>query len=197
VTADYAQLWEELFSPDWLDDHFVAESGSTVPLGLVQPRWDRDTPLRRDYARWLAFCEIDAVVALLLGLTEEQLVQVYRSQFAVLRKYEHRMVFDGDGRQICASYQAHSFRQARWEADLKATKASKGEQGGGLWSRVQAHLAGDTDVQFGPFVPPFRSADREAAMRRAYRAFAEQSGIHAGVSDSPITVRSPLVEIMS
>ena len=43
----------------------------------------------------------------------------------------------------------------------------------GMWDRVQAYLAGDTSIDLGPFVPPFRPADRETAMRRAYRAFAE------------------------
>ena len=43
-----------------------------------------------------------------------------------------------------------------------------------MWDRVQAHLAGDADVDLGPFVPPFRRADREVAMRRAYQAFSER-----------------------
>ena len=116
-------------------------------------------------------CEIDAIVAILLGLSEEQILQMYRSQFAVLRKYENVMVFDGNGRQISADYHARGFIQAQWEAALKTSRAKRGEKPLGMWDRVEAHLAGEPRRDLGPFVPPFRSADRETAMSQAYRAF--------------------------
>ncbi len=131
--------------------------------------------MRTDYDRWLALCEIDAIVAHLLGLTQAQLVQMYRSQFAVLRKYEHVIVFDGNGHQIAGIHHAHGFHQAHWEAELKAEPARRGEKRVGAWDRVQAYLAGDTAVDLGPFVAPFRPAEREGAMGRAYRAFADRA----------------------
>ena len=172
----FALLWRELYEPQWQRYVFVAADDATVELGDVGPEWTSSTPLRKDYDRWLALCEIDAIVALLLGLTEDQLIQMYRSQFAVLRKYEHKMVFDGNGRQICAYHQAYGFIQAEWEAELKAAPAKPGQKKVKMWDRVLAYLDGDTNVDLGPFVPPFRSADREAAMRRAYRAFRERLG---------------------
>ncbi len=173
LTADYGPLWRLLYDPSWQGDTFVAGEG-TVRLGAVGVEWALDTPLRRDYDRWLALCEIDAIVAHLLGIGGDQLLQMYRSQFAVLRKYETQMVFDGNGRQICGDYHAHGVKQAEWESELKAPPAKRGERRPGAWDRAQAFLAGDTDVDLGPFVPPFRLADREGAMRRAYRAFSER-----------------------
>lgn len=175
VTAAYAPLWAELFEPPWTRDAFVAADDATVALGDVESQWSMSTPLRTDYDRWLTLCEIDAIVAHLLGLTQAQLVQMYRSQFAVLRKYEHVMVFDGNGRQIAGIHHAHGFQQACWEAELKAEPARRGEKRMGAWDRVQAHLAGDSAVDLGPFVAPFRPAEREAAMGRAYRAFAARA----------------------
>jgi hypothetical protein len=58
------------------------------------------TPLRIDYDRRMALVELDALVALVLGLTAEQLCAIYRSQFAVLRKYEYEMWFDANGRRV-------------------------------------------------------------------------------------------------
>ncbi len=166
----YAPLWSDLFDTAWADDTFVAADDGSVILGEVSKEWSEGTPLRKDYDRWLAFCEMDAIVALLLGITEEQLAQMYRSQFGVLRKNEHVMVFDGNGRQICGIHHAYGSMQARWEDQSKLAIAVRGEPKLGMWARVQAFASGDEAVDLGPFVPPFRSADREGAMRRAYRA---------------------------
>jgi hypothetical protein len=145
-----------------------------VELGNVCGEWSVATPLRTDYDRWLALCEVDAIVASLLGLTVDQLIQMYRSQFAVLRKNEYVIVFDGNGRRISDTRHAYGFHQAQWEADLKVTRVSRGKERVGMWDRVQAYRAGDVSIDLGPFIPPFRPADREAAMRRAYLAFSER-----------------------
>ena len=174
LVGAYGPIWGDSFDSAWMADKFVAADDATVELSEVAAVWSMKTPLRTDYDRWLALCEIDAIVALLLGLTEEQLLQMYRSQFAVLRKYENVMVFDGNGRQISGDFHAHGFLQAEWEAELKLTPTKRGEKKMGMWDRVQTHLAGDESVDLGPFVAPFRPADRELAMSRAYRAFTER-----------------------
>lgn len=175
VTEPYSELWTSLFDPGWSDDEFVAAPSQATRLGgNLTEEWSPATPLRKDLDRWLAACEIDAIVALMLGLNEEHLAQMYRSQFPVLRKYESQSVFDANGRQISAEYHAYGSKQAEWEAELKALPRRRGERKVAMWDRVQAFIAGDTDIDLGPFVPPFRPADREKAMRRAYQAFAER-----------------------
>jgi hypothetical protein len=174
VTSSYSPLWNGLYDEVWGEDKFVAAEDAKIALGDVASSWSFDTPLRTDYERWLAMCEIDALVAMLLGLSEDQLLQMYRSQFAVLRKYENVMVFDGNGRQISADYHAHGFLQEKWEAEFKGSPTKRGETHMNIWNRVQAYLTGDTSMDLGPFVPPFRSADRELAMSRAFRAFVER-----------------------
>ncbi len=170
MTQHYEQLWWGQFEEGWAVDAFVSGRG-TVQLGAVGHRWSTETPLRTDLDRWLALTEIDAIVALMLGLTEEQLVQMYRSQFAVLRKYEFVTVFDANGRQISGIHHNYGFHQRQWEDELKAAPVRRGERKVGMWDRVHAYLKGDTEVDLGPFVPPFVPADRELAMSRAYRAF--------------------------
>jgi hypothetical protein len=58
------------------------------------------TPLRVDYDRRMALVELDALAALTLKLSAEQLCAMYRTQFAVLRKYEYDMYFDTNGRRL-------------------------------------------------------------------------------------------------
>jgi hypothetical protein len=179
LTNAYSPLWTRLFDAKWSKDYFVAASDSTVDLAIADDQWSRLTPLRTDYDRWLALCEMDALAALLLGLSENQLIQMYRSAFDRLRKYEYAMVFDGRGHQVSGIHHAYGFQQAQWEATLKASPARRGERSDGMWDRVRTYLDGDTSIDLGPFVSPFRPADRETAMGVAYRAFAERVEVGA------------------
>ncbi|HAM21423.1 MAG TPA: hypothetical protein DCQ04_03955 [Actinobacteria bacterium] len=156
LTADYAPLWEELFEPAWQGDAW-AEAMPTRPLlGDVQPMWSMVTPLRIDYDRRLALLEIDALVALMLGLTAEQLCAMYRAQFAVLRKYEYEMWFDANGRKIARDH--HAYGQTQEKGD---------------WEGLQQALEADGH-DFGRYKAPFAKADREAEMTTAYNVFAER-----------------------
>ena len=61
------------------------------------------------------------------------------------------------------------------QAQLEAKRGRTARQAGsGVWDRVQQYLAGDTDVDLGPFKPPFRPADRVAAMTHAYWTFVDR-----------------------
>ena len=103
LTVDYAPLWEwtcltSLWQTDgWTDPNLTRFIRLVTSSG--RGRWGRR--LRRDQDRWQALVEVDTLAALMLGLTAEQLCAMYRTQFAVLRKYEYKMVFDAEGRKIC------------------------------------------------------------------------------------------------
>ncbi len=117
LTSDYSPLWEELYDPAWVSDRWTDLDLHRVVLGGIEPTWTLATPLRRDLERRLGsppnkslrsgrvragqgssglasrFCgalalvELDALAAVMLELTAEQLCAMYRTQFAVLRKY--------------------------------------------------------------------------------------------------------------
>jgi hypothetical protein len=101
LTADYAPLWEDLFDPSWQQDAWTREL-PVAPMGDVEKQWSMATPLRRDAERRQALVEIDALAAVMLGITAEELCAIYRTQFGVLRKYERVMQMDANGRQVPA-----------------------------------------------------------------------------------------------
>lgn len=101
LTAEYTPLWNELFDPEWQKDAWTRNVAS-VPLGDVNEAWTLAIPLRRDAERRQALVEIDALAAVILGITAEELCAIYRTQFGVLRKYERVMKMDANGRQVPA-----------------------------------------------------------------------------------------------
>ncbi|TQE34004.1 type II restriction endonuclease subunit M [Streptomyces ipomoeae] len=154
LTRDYAPLWEELFEPAWLSDHWTTPE-PRPDLQDLEPTWSMATPLRTEYDRRMALVEIDAIVAVMLGLTAEQLCAMYRSQFAVLRKYEWEMFFAADGHKIGAATHNVGIRQTPEETTF--VKA---------WAK--AARAGDPTPEMPEgWVKP----DREAEMTRAHADF--------------------------
>jgi hypothetical protein len=171
LTREFAALWEQLVSPSWDSDEFTDGTAATVSIASPPPMWSWSVPVRRELDRWLLLTELDALGALILGVDTDSLTAVYRAQFPVLQEYEHHMVFDANGRQLCARHHAQGYLQAKLEAEAKEQRP-RGYVS--VWDRVQAYLAGDDELDLGPFVPPFRCADRVAAMTHAYRTFANR-----------------------
>lgn len=99
LTADYAPLWTELFDSTWQRDAWTRVLPAAA-LGEVAAEWNMTTPLRRDAERRQALVEIDALAAVMLGITADELCAIYRTQFGVLRKYERVMQMDANGRQV-------------------------------------------------------------------------------------------------
>ncbi len=107
LTRDYGPLWEDLWT-----DHAGGEQWAIddprLPVLASSREWSMDTPLRRDLERRQALVEIDALAALILGISADQLCAMYRVQFGVLRKYEWEMRHDANGREVDKKiWQAH------------------------------------------------------------------------------------------
>ncbi|MFP8903084.1 Eco57I restriction-modification methylase domain-containing protein [Streptomyces atacamensis] len=155
LTRDYAPLWDELFESAWRSDRWTSSNFSRLKINEVDSTWSMETPLRTEYDRRMALVEIDAIVAVMLGLTAEQLCAMYRSQFAVLRKYEWEMFFAADGHKVGAATHNVGIRQTPEETAFVRA-----------W--VKAARAGDPT----PAVPEgWVKPNREAEMTRAHADF--------------------------
>jgi hypothetical protein len=169
ITVDYASLWEDSFSTTWATESW-ALSPATVALADVAEKWSVGTPLRRDLDRRQALVEIDALAALMLGLTAEQLCAMYRMQFPVLRKYEYAMAFDAEGRKICKHHQSAGFRQSSLQEQAKSGELPSGWKS--VWSMFEQWEDDPSSVDLlGHYRPPFYRPDREHEMTGAYNEF--------------------------
>ena len=133
LTEAYAPLWEE----------------------VVGEPWGVDTPLRKDEERRAAQVEIDAIVALSLGVTADELCMIYRTQFPVMRRYDQEDRFDANGRKVPKEIV---------KADAKLKDGAESSVADRTWTHPQS------GVEY-VYKYPFRQLDREADMREAYARF--------------------------
>ncbi len=155
VTDAYTDLWNSVFHEEFTTDRWTGglDRGNRPGLGAVAGSWTAKTPLRIAEDRRQALVEIDALVALMLSVTADQLCTIYRTQFAVLYGYDHKdYVYDANGRLVPNSV------LSVWRK--KREKISGSE-------RTATNQAGHTYM----YELPFRILDREADMRSAYAEF--------------------------
>ncbi|MGV9414766.1 Eco57I restriction-modification methylase domain-containing protein [Nocardia sp. NPDC003693] len=150
ITEPYAPLWEDQFDKRWLHDMWTPESGvcytGRPPIGSVSSKWVLETPLRRASDRRQALIEIDAIVAVMLSISADELNVIYRTQFPVLQRYEREALFDANGRQ------------------LPTKLASEYRKKGSL-------QPGDLTVDDVTYQEPFVGVDRERDMELAHKHF--------------------------
>lgn len=144
VTDAYADIWAAV--------HAELSGGAETPTW--ESEWSPGSPLRTARVRRDAQVEIDAIVALVLGVTIDELCAVYRTQFAVLYGYDRTSyVYDANGRLVPTSVLQAWRRKGDVVTEAERTAVHPG-----------SGIAYTYEL-------PFVTLDREADMRRAYAEF--------------------------
>ncbi|MFE9724375.1 hypothetical protein ACFYQ5_12510 [Streptomyces sp. NPDC005794] len=158
LTSAYANLWEKLYDSTWRAyEPWALDWSDLQPLHQVSSEWERDTPLRTERARRAALVEIDALVAVWLGVSADALVAMYKSRFPIMQDFDDVTWFDANERKIAGNRYTYGFGQTKKHyEDLLAF--NKGER---------------TEPPEG-YTAPFYKADREAEMRAAHAYFTQR-----------------------
>lgn len=138
MTFAYAELWEK----------------------ITGEKWTTNIPVRNAKERFHAQNEIDALVALSLGITVDELCMIYRAQFPVMRRYDQENHFDALGRKISKEI-LKKHQQAGQEESLTAIERT--------WEHQQSGVSYT-------FEYPFSTLNREADLRRAFKEFSATQG---------------------
>ncbi|MGO3233556.1 MAG: DNA methyltransferase [Microbacterium sp.] len=154
LTSAYADFWEGLRT----DEDDLWTGGLRHPdrqqLAVGSRAWTPDVPLRRAADRRQAQLEIDAIVALSLGITADELCTIYRTQFAVLYGYDRNSYFyDANGRLV--------------PQDVLKVWRKKGDA---ITQEERTAVHPGSGVAY-EYELPFVTLDREADMRQAYAHF--------------------------
>ena len=158
LTIAYADLWADVYDDAWLQMTWACSWDGLPPLAEVGPTWEYDTPLRTERARRAALVEIDALVAVWLGMDVDALIAMYNARFPVLNRYEESMWFDANGWKLAGNH-----RHYRSNPDQK--------------SQLEAVRATEDPAANPPpdgYTPPFYKADRVAEYRQAHAVFSER-----------------------
>ncbi len=151
VTDAYAGLWKDCWTENFLDDEPILPLHSA---GIIGPQWTAETPLRCAVDRRNALVEIDALVALMLGVSIDDLCTIYRTQFAVLYGYDHwEYTYDANGRLVPNS--------------LLTVWRKKGDM---ITAEERTATHPGSGIEY-VYELPFGTLDREADMRTAYAEF--------------------------
>src|SRR5699024_3503379 len=158
LTEAYADLWNSTTDLTTSGQTWTGSYGfpDSVSMDVLDYEWSESSPLRLAADRRQAQVEIDALVALMLGVTADELCSIYRTQFPVLYKYDtQRDHFDQNGRLV--------------PAEVLKTCQKLGEAAT-LDDLTAANAQGFTYT----YAPPFATLDREADMRTAYAEFEQR-----------------------
>lgn len=168
VTNRYAELWQEVWNPVYIEDSWSIEDNRLRPWNELTETWNHSTPLRNYFERRQALVEIDVIAAMALGLTLDELIMMYEIQFPVLQQNENDTWYDKNGRIIFT--------------------CSKGLVGVGVdrptWNRIREMKEGETykhtltselyNGQTITYEAPFTCCDRVADYRIAWKHFEER-----------------------
>ncbi|MEU8558393.1 MULTISPECIES: DNA methyltransferase [Streptomyces] len=158
LTSHYAPLWAELFDPRWVgyEDWANPHWPHLKPLAAgLKPTWEYSTPLRTEHERRAALVELDALVAVWLGITADQLTAIFKSRYPQLYAYESVTYFDVNDRKIAGDFNVFGSGQTKQD-----------------YLDLLTHLE-DPERTPPPegYQAPFYKADREAEMRAAHAHF--------------------------
>ena len=172
LTENYSLLWEKCWQADYVVEQW-SKDDSHLPndtFSKLTEEWSSKLALRSDYERRYALVEIDVLTALALGMSLNQLKNIYRIQFPVLQSYESDTWYDANGRIVFTNNRSLvgvGYDRKTWENEVKDAPADK---------KFYRTITDDT-MPAGPvehtieYTAPFTRCDREKDYETAWKFF--------------------------
>ena len=172
LNAYYKEMWEELFSEDYLNDRWSKNDDRLSQFDKLNKRWNfNKSPLKNYYERRQALIEIDVFVAMALDISLADLISIYNIQFSVLNKFEDNTWYDQKG-NIVFNINGNGLKgvgvdRATWNS---IRELSAGETYTHTIDPKKSELYGGQEVVY---YAPFDGCDRVADYRVAWGHFEE------------------------
>lgn len=147
--------WTQTLGTRYLQLNALTSAYAPIWADVMSEEWTWDSPLRVEEERRAAQNDIDAIVAISLGVTADELCMIYRTQFPVMRRYDQEDRFDANGRKVPKEIVK---KQKKAGTDVELPEEER------RWTHAQS------DVEY-LYEYPFRQLDREADLRAAYAKY--------------------------
>lgn len=169
----YEDLWMELFRVEftqmrWGKKDFRLDNNAFTHLSKD---WNINTPLKSEFLRREALIEIDVLTAMLLNMTLEQLLNIYRIQFSILQQHERDTYYDSNGRVVYVKNNSLTnvgLSRKEWEK-IKNTKEGVFTQ-----TIIDDTMPGGPIERTIEYVAPFDRCDREEDYEEVWHNFEER-----------------------
>lgn len=149
-------IFTQLIERRYLELNCLTKAYAPLWEATLEESWSVNSAMRNARDRFHAQNEIDAMVALSLGVTLDELLMIYRTQFPVMRRYDQEDLYDANGRKVPKEV-------------LKLEKKLKDGQQLSETDRTWTHPQSGVEYVF---EYPFAPLDREADLAAAYEKYA-------------------------
>jgi len=102
ITSEYSDLWEEAWQSDFVNCKWSKKDArlDSIRFEGLEPLLSSTSPSLTDFERRQLLVENDVLVAILLGISLEELIALYKIQFPVMCQYERDTWYDRNGRIV-------------------------------------------------------------------------------------------------
>ena len=161
VGTAFKTLIEECFDESWLSDDWANSAIDTQKL------YSDPLLVKNEYLRRQLLVELDVLAAMSLGLSLEELIQIYEVQFAVLRSYDEDTWFDQKGNIVFTNNRSligvgmsrNDFENLKKTNDGKCVAPITGE---------------GIDAQINEYTAPFLKCNRIEDYKKVWKIFEER-----------------------
>ena len=173
ITSAYQSLWESVIDGCANEIGFTKQDIRLQSNDTITHDWCKENIILSDYARRQALLEIDVLIAMAFGLTLDELLNMYKLQFHILRNQEADTWYDANGRIVYTNNRALvgvGFDRKEFKVNMKGAPAGK---------KFYRTIKDDT-MPGGPvertieYIAPFDRCDREQDYEIAWKFFEEK-----------------------
>ena len=86
LSNHYSELWDAIWTNKMKSSPSLKHYKLPIANNKLNSVWDWNSPIRGHLEREQTLCEVDALVAMIIGFSKNDLLKLYRSQFGALQK---------------------------------------------------------------------------------------------------------------
>lgn len=173
LTDYYKEIWEKCWNNKNIYDSWSKKDTRLKQnFSVLKQEWDFSYSLKTEFERRQALVEIDVLTAMQLGMSLEQLIDIYKIQFPVAQQYEDETWYDQKGNIVFTNNRSltnvgltrNEFEQVKYTKEGKIFTQTI----------MDDTLPGGPSERTIEYVAPFDKCDRIEDYKTAWKFFKDK-----------------------